>query len=195
MENNQFYAMLSRMKYVNRWGTMRNTSNENICEHSLNVAFIAHALGIINNEEFNGNIDAQRLAVLGMYHDVTEIITGDLPTPVKYYSPVIREAYADVERVAKDELLSGIPEKMRKYYDSVLLETEEENELWKYVKAADKLSAYIKCIEEKNTGNTDFAKAEDTIRKALEDMQMEEIDVFIEEFLPAYVMTLDEINK
>ena len=105
MENNQFYAMLSRMKYVNRWGTMRNTSNENICEHSLNVAFIAHALGIINNEEFNGNIDAQRLAVLGMYHDVTEIITGDLPTPVKYYSPVIREAYADVERVAKH--LSG----------------------------------------------------------------------------------------
>ena len=90
MENNQFYAMLSRMKYVNRWGTMRNTSNENICEHSLNVAFIAHALGIINNEEFNGNIDAQRLAVLGMYHDVTEIITGDLPTPVKYYSPMLR---------------------------------------------------------------------------------------------------------
>ncbi|MCI5890679.1 MAG: 5'-deoxynucleotidase [Lachnospira sp.] len=180
------------MKYVNRWGTMRNTSNENICEHSLNVAFIAHALGIINNEEFNGNIDAQRLAVLGMYHDVTEIITGDLPTPVKYYSPVIREAYADVERVAKDELLSGIPEKMRKYYDSVLLETEEENELWKYVKAADKLSALIKCLEEEQMGNSDFADAKLTIEEYLKNMNMKEVDFFMEKFLPAYSMTLDE---
>jgi len=192
VENNQFYAMLSRMKYVNRWGTMRNTSNENICEHSLNVAFIAHALGIINNEEFNGNIDAQRLAVLGMYHDVTEIITGDLPTPVKYYSPVIREAYADVERVAKDELLSGIPEKMRKYYDSVLLETEEENELWKYVKAADKISALIKCLEEEQMGNSDFADAKLTIEEYLKNMNMKEVDFFMEKFLPAYSMTLDE---
>ena len=177
MENNQFYAMLSRMKYVNRWGTMRNTSNENICEHSLNVAFIAHALGIINNEEFNGNIDAQRLAVLGMYHDVTEMI---------------REAYADVERVAKDELLSGIPEKMRKYYDSVLLETEEENELWKYVKAADKLSALIKCLEEEQMGNSDFADAKLTIEEYLKNMNMKEVDFFMEKFLPAYSMTLDE---
>ena len=119
-------------------------------------------------------------------------LTGDLPTPVKYYSPVIREAYADVERVAKDELLSGIPEKMRKYYDSVLLETEEENELWKYVKAADKLSALIKCLEEEQMGNSDFADAKLTIEEYLKNMNMKEVDFFMEKFLPAYSMTLDE---
>jgi len=144
--------MLSRMKFINRWGLMRNTKNENICEHSLEVAFIAHALGIINNQEFGGNINAERLAILGMYHDVTEIVTGDMPTPVKYYNPIIRNAYKEVENVAKDALLSGLPEKMRKTYDSVLMESTEEEELWKYVKAADKISALVKCIEEKGMG-------------------------------------------
>ena len=115
MENNHFYAMLSRMKYINRWGLMRNTRSENISEHSLEVAYIAHALGVINNEIFGGNLPAERLAILGMYHDVTEIITGDMPTPVKYYSPVIRNAYSEVEHVAKDEMLSGLPEIMRKH--------------------------------------------------------------------------------
>ena len=141
MENNHFFAMLSRMKYINRWGLMRNTRSENICEHSLEVAYIAHALGVINNEIFGGNLPAERLAILGMYHDVTEIITGDMPTPVKYYSPVIRNAYSEVEHVAKDEMLSGLPEIMRKHYDKVLLETDEEEELWKYVKGADKMSS------------------------------------------------------
>ena len=195
MENNHFYAMLSRMKYINRWGLMRNTRSENISEHSLEVAYIAHALGVINNEIFGGNLPAERLAILGMYHDVTEIITGDMPTPVKYYSPVIRNAYSEVEHVAKDEMLSGLPEIMRKHYDRVLLETDEEEELWKYVKGADKMSALIKCIEEQQMGNQDFADAAESIQLTLRNMHIPEVDYFMEEFLPAYRLTLDKSGK
>ena len=195
MNNNHFYAMLSRMKYINRWGLMRNTRNENLCEHSLEVAFIAHALGIINNEVYGGSVPAERLAVLAMYHDVTEIITGDMPTPVKYYSPVIRNAYKEVEQVAKDELLTGLPESIGKHYDGLLLETEEEKILWHYVKAADKLSALIKCIEEQQMGNLDFAEAKKTIEESLEDMNMPEVEYYIREFLPAYKMTIDESGQ
>ena len=195
MKKNHFYAMLSRMKYINRWGLMRNTRNENLCEHSLEVAYVAHALGIINNEIFGGDINAERLAVLGMYHDVTEIITGDMPTPVKYYSPVIRNAYSEVEHVAKDEMLSGLPQIMRKHYDRVLLETDEEEELWKYVKGADKMSALIKCIEEQQMGNQDFADAAESIELTLRNMHIPEVDYFMEEFLPAYRLTLDKSGK
>lgn len=195
MKNNHFYAMLSRMKYINRWGLMRNTRDENICEHSLEVAFIAHALGIINNQVFGGNVPAERLAILGMYHDVTEIITGDMPTPVKYYSSVIRNAYQDVEKVAKDQLLTGLPKEMQPVYETVLLETQEEETLWRYVKAADKLSALIKCIEESQMGNSDFAKAQKTIEKALMEMKLPEADYFMQEFLPAYKLTLDESGE
>lgn len=192
MKENHFYAMLSRMKYINRWGLMRNTRNENLCEHSLEVAFVAHALGIINNEVYGGNINAERLAILGMYHDVTEIITGDMPTPVKYYNPVIRNAYKEVEKVAGKQMLSGLSPEIRDIYESVLTETEEEKELWKYVKAADKISAYIKCLEERKTGNMDFADAEQTIYKAITDMHMDEVDYFMKEYIPAYMLTLDE---
>lgn len=195
MENNHFYAMLSRMKYINRWGLMRNTRSENISEHSLEVAYIAHALGVINNEIFGGNLPAERLAILGMYHDVTEIITGDMPTPVKYYSPVIRNAYSEVEHVAKDEMLSGLPEIMRKHYDKVLLETDEEEDLWKYVKGADKMSALIKCIEEQQMGNQDFADAAESIELTLRNMHIPEVDYFMEKFLPAYRLTLDKSGK
>lgn len=190
---NNFFGMLSRMKYINRWGLMRNNINENIAEHSLQVAIIAHGLAVIGNKRFGRNLNAEHIAMMGIMHDTTEIITGDLPTPIKYYAPEIRDAYKKVENIAANQLLKELPEDMHEAYEDILIE--DDSIEWKYVKAADKLSAYIKCIEEKNTGNTDFAKAEDTIRKALEDMQMEEIDVFIEEFLPAYVMTLDEINK
>lgn len=192
MKENHFYAMLSRMKYINRWGLMRNTRNENLCEHSLEVAFVAHALGIINNEVYGGNINAERLAILGMYHDVTEIITGDMPTPVKYYNPVIRNAYKEVEKVAGKQMLSGLSPEIRDRYERVLTETEEEKELWKYVKAADKISAYIKCLEERKTGNMDFADAEQTIYKAITDMHMDEVDYFMKEYIPAYMLTLDE---
>ena len=180
MKENYFYAMLSRMKYINRWGLMQNTRHENLCEHSLEVAFIAHALGIINNEIYGGNINAERLAILGMYHD-----------PVKYYNPVIRNAYKEVEHVAEEQMLSGLSSDIRAHYKGVLSETEEEEELWKYVKAADKMSAYIKCLEEKKSGNMDFADAEKTIYQAIVDMNIPEADYFIKEYIPAYMGTLD----
>lgn len=192
MKNNQFFAMLSRMKYINRWGLMRNTRQENNCEHSLETAYIAHALGLIANRYFGGRLDAQRLAVLGMYHDVTEIITGDMPTPVKYYSPIIREAYAGVEQVARDELLEGLPEEMREDYRELLLPTEEEKDLWKYVKAADSISAYLKCIEERNMGNADFRDAEQSILQKIHGMHMPEAEFFLKHFLPAYESTIDK---
>lgn len=192
MNNNYFYAMLSRMKYINRWGLMRNTREENLSEHSLEVAFIAHALGIINNEVFNGSINADRLAILGMYHDVTEIITGDMPTPVKYYNSEIRTAYKEVEKAAGQEILTGLPENIRKRYNNLLTESETEKELWIYVKAADKLSALIKCIEERKMGNTDFFKAEQSTLDSIKNMGIAEADYFIEHFIPAYSMTLDE---
>ena len=192
MKQNAFYAMLSRMKYINRWGLMRNSRNENLCEHSLEVAFIAHALGIINNHIFKGDINAERLAILGMYHDTTEIITGDMPTPVKYHSKVIRDAYSEVESIAKNELLEGLPEDMRGEYEPLLLETEEEDALWKYVKAADKISAYLKCVDERNMGNTDFADAEKSILKVIKGLGLPEADYFMEHFAPAYMHTLDE---
>lgn len=195
MKEQHFYAMLSRMKYINRWGLMRNTRSENLCEHSLEVAFVAHALGIINNEVFGGDLDAERLAVLGMYHDVTEIITGDMPTPVKYYSPVIRNAYKEVESVAENEMLSGIPSELRDRYKGLMLETDNEKELWRYVKAADKISAYIKCLEESRTGNTDFADAQNTIRRSIDEMHLEEADYYMDKFIPAYMQTLDESGE
>ena len=192
MKDNHFFAMMSRMKYINRWGLMRNTLSENICEHSLNVAMIAHALGVISNIYFGGNINADRLALMGMYHDSTEIITGDMPTPVKYYNPLVREAYKEVESVAKDELLEGLPQEMRIVYDTILLDTEEEAQLWKFVKAADKLSAYIKCLEEQSMGNRDFEKAGSTIKEIIDDMNMPEVEFFMEKFIPPYLLTLDE---
>lgn len=194
MKNNHFFAMLSRMKYINRWGLMRNTIEENISEHSLDVGIIAHALGVINNQIFGGNVSPERLALLGIFHDVTEIVTGDMPTPVKYYSPVIRNAYKEVEGVAKEQLLTGLPECFRDVYAPLLLETDEEEIEWSYVKAADKLSALIKCIEEGQMGNRDFAQAEETIRKSIAVMKLQEVEYFVENFLPAYNLTLDESN-
>lgn len=192
MREDQFFAMMSRMKYINRWGLMRNTRKENICEHSLDVAMIAHALGVINNTYFGGNLNPERMAVMGMYHDVTEIITGDMPTPVKYYNPLIRNVYKEVEGVAKDELLSGLPAEMQPFYNSVLMETDREAVMWMYVKAADKMSALIKCIEERTTGNQDFIKAEESTLESIKAMRLPEVDYFLEHFIPAYNMTLDD---
>lgn len=192
MRDNHFFAMMSRMKYIDRWQLMRNTLTENICEHSLNVAMIAHCLGVINNTYFGGNINADRLALMGMYHDATEIITGDMPTPIKYFNPLIRDAYKEVETIAKDELLMGLPEEMRPVYNTILQDTEEEEELWKYVKAADKISAYIKCVEEKSMGNSDFDKAVDSTLSKIQEMGMPEVNFFMEKFIPPYMLTLDE---
>ena len=190
---NNFFGMLARMKYINRWGLMRNTINENIAEHSLEVAVIAHALAVIGNVRLGKELDAEHIAMMGVMHDTTEIITGDLPTPIKYYAPEIRDAYKKVEHIAANQLLSEIPEDMQQAYKDILIENDSVE--WKYIKAADKLSAYIKCIQERNNGNIDFEKAEIATKEALDEMQMEEIEIFIKEFLPSYTMTLDEINK
>ena len=190
---NNFFGMLARMKYINRWGLMRNTINENIAEHSLEVAIIAHSLAVIGNTYFGKKLNAEHIAVLAVMHDTTEIITGDLPTPIKYYAPEIRDSYKKVEEIAANQLISELPHEMQPEYEKIL--KEEKNDDWKYVKAADKLSAYIKCIEESNMGNTDFKKAKETLEKSVKNMKMKEVDFFMEKFLPSYTMTLDEISK
>ncbi len=188
-----FYAMLSRMKYINRWGLMRNTQQESICEHSLEVAVLAHALAILHNRRFHGHVNPERAATLAIFHDAPEIITGDLPTPVKYYNPSIHRAYQEVEKVAQDKLLSMLPQDLQQDYTSLLFqEQEEDKQLLIFVKAADKLSALIKCVEERKMGNAEFAKAEQTIREAIYAMKIPEADCFMEEFLPSYELTLDE---
>ena len=193
--SNHFFAMHSRMKYINRWALMRNTVSENISEHSNDVAVIAHALAVMKNVRFGGNLNAERAAFLGLYHDMTEIITGDMPTPVKYYSEDMREAFKEVEDRAGQHLLSMLPDDMAKYYESAFFKAEGDEYLWKIVKAADKISALIKCIEEKNAGNNEFGKALESTRESLDKMAMPEVDAFIEEFLPSFYLSLDEQNE
>jgi 5'-deoxynucleotidase len=183
------------MKYINRWALMRNTVSENISEHSNDVAVIAHALAVIKNVRFGGDVNAERAAFLGLYHDMTEIITGDMPTPVKYYSEDMRSSFREIEDKAGSKLLSMLPEDMARYYESAFFQHSEDEYLWKIVKAADKLSALIKCIEEKNAGNNEFGKALESTKKSLENMNMPEVDAFIEEFLPSFYLSLDEQNE
>lgn len=184
-----FYAILSRMKYIKRWGLMRNTRDENLSEHSLEVAYIAHALALIANKRFGKNIDAAAAAVAAMYHDTSEILTGDMPTPIKYYNPEIKGAYKKIEAVAERELIDMLPEDLREDFADIY---EPDEDIARLVKAADKLSALIKCIEESNMGNREFKSAEEAARKALNEMNLPEANVFMEEFLASFSMTLDE---
>lgn len=193
-KKNHFFAMLSRMKYINRWALMRNTHTENISEHSHEVAMIAHSLAVIGNKRFGKNLNAERVALLGIYHDAPEIITGDMPTPVKYYSTQIHEAFNKVEDDACSALLGMLPEDMQDEYRPFFFKTEEDKELWKYVKAADKICAYTKCLEEAKAGNGDFAKAAKTNLEAINKIDMPEVRCFMEEFLPSFNLTLDEMN-
>lgn len=174
---------------------MRNTINENIAEHSLETAFIAHGLAIIGNTYFGKNIDENAVAVAAMFHDTTEIITGDMPTPVKYFEPGIKEAYKKVEKEAQKKLLSSLPDEMRQKYHNIYTTESGKSEIYRYVKAADKLSALIKCIEERKMGNMDFESAEETTLKSVKKMKMEEAEYFIEHFLPSYSFTLDEQTR
>lgn len=191
-ENSKFFAMISRMKYINRWALMRNTLDENISEHSLETAFIAHALALIGNKKFGKNYNAERSALLAMFHDTTEIITGDLPTPVKYYNPEIKGAYKEVENQANRKMLSYLPDYLKEEYEPLFYHHENDKELWVLVKAADKLSALIKCLEERQMGNTDFIKAERSAEESIKKMNLPEVGVFMEDFIPAYKLTLDE---
>lgn len=195
MENSHFFAMLSRMKYISRWGLMNNTKTENISEHSLQTAMFAHLLVLIHNKNTDDNLNAERAALLGMYHDATEIITGDMPTPVKYYNPEIISSYKEVERMAGEKLTSMLPEELRDEYENIiLLKKKDDKELYKYVKAADKLSALVKCIEEIRMGNDEFKSAEISTKKAIKNMNLPEADEFMEKFLPSFSLTLDDIS-
>lgn len=193
--NNQFFAMMSRMKYIERWSLMRNSVRENISEHSLEVAMIAHALAVIGNVRYGKNHNAEKCAVIAMYHDCSEIITGDMPTPVKYYNSDISGIYHEIEDKANESLLKMLPEDIRKCYRVYLFKGEEDEELWRLVKAADKLSALVKCIEEEKAGNREFSEAKKTTLEAIKRMCIPEADAFLEEFAQSYELTLDELNR
>lgn len=186
---NHFFAVMSRMKNIYRWGLMRNTRRENLSEHSLEVAQIAHALAIIGNKRLGKNYDANYAATVAMYHDTSEIITGDMPTPIKYYNDEIKAAYKQIEAAAEKQLLEMLPEDFKEDFGCIYSPDEETQRL---VKAADKLSALVKCIEELNMGNREFAVAEKTIRKALIQLKMPEVDLFLKEFIPSFELSIDE---
>jgi 5'-deoxynucleotidase len=189
---NTFYAMMARMKFINRWALMRNSYEENIAEHSMEVAMLAHALALLGKTRFNKTYSPERIAMMGLYHDCTEIITGDMPTPVKYNNPDIRCAYKEIEKEAACHLLELLPEDLRDEYHPFLLE-EGDSQEWTLVKAADKLSALIKCIEEEKAGNQEFKKAKETLEKTVKDLDCPEAALFCQEFLPMYYKTLDEL--
>ncbi|MCH5265817.1 MAG: 5'-deoxynucleotidase [Lachnospiraceae bacterium] len=189
-----FFAMMARMKYIERWSLMRNSRNENISEHSLEVAMLAHGLAIISNEKCGNHLDVNQIALMGLYHDANEIITGDMPTPVKYYDEDIKEAYKRVENVANHTMINKLPDYMQDYYRPVFFPQEGSEDAWRIVKAADKLSALIKCMEELQSGNQEFATAKESIAEGLREMNMPEVTLFMEEFLPAYNLTLDELQ-
>ena len=185
--------MLSRMKYVNRWGLMRNLHNESIAEHTMDVVFLSHALVVIANTYFDKSLDEGRVVLLAAFHDAPEIMTGDMPTPVKYFDPEIRSAYGRVEDAVIAKMVRSLPEEMQMRYEPLFNGLDEADELlFKYVKAADKLSALIKCIEEESMGNADFKTAKETTLKTLKELHMQEVDFFMENFLPGYDLTLDE---
>jgi len=193
MKKSNFFAFISRMKYINRWGLMRSIKEENVSEHSLDVAVIAHALAIIQKKRLNMNTDLYKTVLYAIYHDASEILTGDLPTPVKYFNPAINKAYKKVEMTANRILLEMLPDDFRDDYASVLVPRDEDAEIWKTVKAADKISAYIKCIEEEKSGNREFIKAKQSLLKEINNMDRQDVKIFMDEFLEGYGLTLDEM--
>ena len=194
MEQSNFYAMMSRMKYINRWGLMNNTKYENLSEHSLQVAMLAHCLVLIHNKRFAGSLNAERASILAVFHDSTEIITGDMPTPIKYFNNTIKDAYKDIENAAADRLCSLLPEDFREDMELIIKQnSDEDKELKKFVRAADRFSALIKCIEELRMGNEEFRQAKTGIEKSIKEMNMPEAEVFSKEFLPAFSLSLDEM--
>ncbi|MBQ6540674.1 MAG: 5'-deoxynucleotidase [Oscillospiraceae bacterium] len=187
-----FYALISRMKNINRWALMRNSYTENVQEHSHMVAVLAHALAAINREIYGGAADPDRCASAALFHDASEIITGDMPTPVKYHNKEIMNAYKDMERLASEKLLSSLPRELQDSYRPILCDIDPETE--RIVKAADKLSAYIKCLEELKAGNGEFRLAAEQTREKLKEYKMPEVDYFMKNCVPAFELTLDELN-
>ena len=189
----KFFAFLNRMKYIKRWSLMRSIREENIMEHSQQVAVIAHALALINNKIYNGLVDVNKVVLLAQYHEVGEVITGDLPTPIKYFNPEIKTAYKDLEKNACEKILNMLPEEFREEYKKYVLPNEDTYE-YKLVKCADRLSAYLKCVEETKAGNSEFKKAKTTIGNELKKCGVLEVEYYLKEFAPAFELTLDELD-
>ncbi|NLG37620.1 MAG: 5'-deoxynucleotidase [Clostridiales bacterium] len=187
-----FFAYMARMKFILRWGLMRNTRPENIAEHSLQVAMVAHALALIRNRRYGGAVDPERVLALSVYHEASEVITGDLATPIKYFNPEIKEAYKRIEGVACDRILRMLPDDLRHDYAPLILQ--EEGEEHRIVKAADRICALLKCIEEEKAGNTEFIRARQSIERTISALGLPEVADFMAEFVPSFDLTLDELN-
>ena len=188
------FAYLSRMKFIRRWGLMYNTYPESLQEHSLRVAMIAHALAVIRNRLFGGGASPERTALLALYHDASEVLTGDLPAPVKYFNPEIKAVYGDIEAAARRNLLSMVPVALDEDYRPLLAPVEADRLHWTLVKAADKLCAYVKCLEEIAAGNHEFARAEKALRESVEALDLPEVRYFLQTFAPSFRLTLDELE-
>jgi 5'-deoxynucleotidase len=188
------FAYLARMKFIRRWGLMHSTYPENIQEHSLRVAQIAHTLALVKNRLYGGCVDPGRVAALALYHDASEVLTGDLPTPVKTFNPEIKAAYRTIEGAAREKLLSMLPEALRPDYAPFFQPGEGDRLHWELVRAADKLCAYMKCLEELGAGNPEFAQAEKALRASVEAIELPEVGYFLETFVPSLKLTLDELR-
>ena len=189
----KFFAFLGRMKYIRRWSLMRSVREENIMEHSHDVAVIAHALALITNKMYGGNLDVSKVVLYAQYHEVGEVITGDLPTPIKYFNPEIKSAYKDLENNACQRILSMLPETLKDEYAPLVM-PDTDSEEYKTVKAADRLSAYLKCVEEIKAGNSEFKKAKKSIGIDLKNLKRADVEYYLKEFAPAYELTLDELD-
>lgn len=188
-----FYAYISKLRWLQRWGLKRNTVNENVMEHSWEVATIAHALALIKNRFFGGTLDVNAVVVAALYHDCGEVITGDLPSPIKYHTPEITQAYKAIERQAEQELLNLLPDELQADYRDVLIEDQIAEEHRTIIKAADTIAAFIKCRTEVKAGNQEFSKAEEAVKARLEGLNMPEVTYFMDTFIDSYSLTLDEL--
>ncbi|PHR22029.1 MAG: 5'-deoxynucleotidase [Fluviicola sp.] len=189
-----FFAYVSKLKYILRWGLKRNVENENVKEHSFDVAVIAHALAIIKNRYFDGELNPDRIALMALYHDASEVLTGDLPGPIKYFNPTIAQAYKEVEKAAEEKLITMLPESMREDFLPLIDYKQAGEEVGKLIKTADVISAYLKCIQEVDAGNKEFVVAKERVESVLRDDQQPEVRFFLEKFVPSYRLTLDELG-
>lgn len=191
--HSHFYAYMARMKLIRRWSLQRNTREENDQEHSLQVAMISHALAVMRNKRYGGTIDIEKVMLLAVYHEAPEVITGDVATPIKYFNPKIKDSFKAIERMASEKLLEYLPEDIRSEYESLLLPDENTDE-WKLVKAADKISAYLKCLEEEGYGNQEFMAAKQNIEASIRALNMPEVNDFMDQFAPSFKLPLDALN-
>ncbi|MFJ5437560.1 5'-deoxynucleotidase [Pectobacterium brasiliense] len=195
MNQSHFFAHLSRLKLISRWPLMRNVRTENVSEHSLQVAFVAHALAVIKNRKFDGNLNVERIALLAMYHDASEVLTGDMPTPIKYYNAQIAHEYKKIEKIAQQKLVEMLPEELQQDYRMLLDDNDTSEEERAIVKQADALCAYLKCLEELSAGNAEFTLAKARLEKTLQLRHSPEMDYFMTVFVPSFSLSLDEISQ